>query len=161
MKANSRQSQAGFGYIAAIVVLVVLAGLAAGLVRLSTTQHVSSSLDHESARAYQAAGAGIQWGLYRVLSTGAAGCVASQTLSAAAVTGFTVQVTCQAIPFNEGVAPPAGATAQAKTIYTITALACNAAACPPGAPAASGTADYVERRRMATACVAAPGNTAC
>lgn len=138
--------QRGFGYIAAIMLLVVLAGLAAGLIRLSTTQQVSSSLDLLSARAYQAAGAGIQWSLYNALTTGAC---PSQTLDLSAASGFRVTVTCTSIPFNEGESSPG--TPRSKTLYSISAVACNSNACPDNARAT--TQDYVERRRVATACI--------
>ena len=52
---QTRQRQRGLGVIAAIVVLVILAALAAGMVAFSTSQQVASALDIQSARAWQAA----------------------------------------------------------------------------------------------------------
>jgi len=142
------QRQRGFGYIAAIVLLVVLAGFAAGLMRMSTTQQKTSSLDLDSARAYQAAGAGIQRALYEALTTN--NCF-NGTLNLQADSGFRVSVTCQKMLFNEGESVPG--TALQKSLFSISAVACNiGTTCPSNSNAASK--DYVERRRVATACVA-------
>lgn len=156
MKQTRLPFERGFGYIAAILVLVILAGLAAGLMRLNITQQTTSSLDLESARAYQAAGAGIQWALLGTLTTAA--CPAAvQTLALG--TGFNVTVRCTAIAFNEGETAPG--VARTKTLFSINAVACNAANCPDNA-AATGR-NYIERRRVATACVsgALPALAAC
>jgi MSHA biogenesis protein MshP len=58
---------AGFVLPSAIFLLVILAGLAAFLVNMSSTQHITSAQDVQGARAYQAARAGIEWGLYQAL----------------------------------------------------------------------------------------------
>ena len=50
----------------AIFLLVILAGLAAFLVHISTTQSITSAQDIQGARAYHAARAGVDWGLYQV-----------------------------------------------------------------------------------------------
>ena len=101
----------GFVLPSAIFLLVVLAALAAFLVNISTTQNMTSAQDVQGARAYQAARAGIEWGLYQVLDpthatvaamvapygTGAQpwpnmpGCPATTML---AIEGFAVQVGC-------------------------------------------------------------------
>lgn len=141
-----RRHQAGFGIIAAIVILVLLGGLGAALARLGTGQLANSAQDLSGARAWQTARAGIEWGLYRALRNDA--CAASQTLSFTAEQGYTVTVTCASRTFNEGESAPGAALV--KTIYTIDALACNSNACPDGAM--STTPDYVERRLSVTAC---------
>jgi len=138
--------QQGFGIIAAIVVLVIMATLAGALVRLGTTQQATSAQDFLSARAWQAARAGTEWGLYRALGP-AASCVGSTTLDLRASTGFAVTVTCTAQPFNEGESTPG--TPQVNTSYSIEAVACNAAACPDAALAA--TPGYIERKSLVTA----------
>ena len=65
------QSPASPGFVlpSAIFLLVILAALAAFLVTISTTQNMTSAQDVQGARAYQAARAGIEWGLYQVLDT--------------------------------------------------------------------------------------------
>ena len=59
--------QHGFGAIAAIVVLVILAVLAAAIVSIGSTQQMTSAQDVLSARAWQGARAGNEWGLYQAL----------------------------------------------------------------------------------------------
>ena len=105
----------GFVLPSAIFLLVILAALAAFLVNISTTQSMTSAQDVQGARAYQAARAGIEWGLYQVLDptnatvalmvapygTGALpwpnmpGCPAATTLL---IEGFSVAVSCAASP---------------------------------------------------------------
>jgi MSHA biogenesis protein MshP len=67
-----RNAQAGFSIVAAIFIIVVLGALAAALLTVATLQHSSTGLDLQGVRAYQAARAGIEWGLYRVLDPDAA-----------------------------------------------------------------------------------------
>ena len=63
----SRQLAGGFVLPSAIFLIVILASLAAFLVTISTTQSTTSAQDVQGTRAYHAARAGIEWGLYRVL----------------------------------------------------------------------------------------------
>jgi MSHA biogenesis protein MshP len=138
--------QQGFGAVVALVILVIMAVLAAGLVRLGTTQQVTSSQDILSARAWQVARAGNEWGLYQALQSGSCS-GASGTLDLRAATGFSVTVSCTSKNFNEGETSPG--TPQAITTYSIKAVACNSAACPDVASAA--TPGYIERERLVIA----------
>jgi len=142
--------QGGFAYIAAIVVCVVLAALATAAVRLGTTQQTTLNQDYLSARAWQAAKAGTEWGLYQALDNG--NCPTTATLNMTALNGFTVNVQCQLTTYNEGESAPG--TAQAANIIQITATACNAAACPSTAVTSP---DYTERRRTVSACLRSIG----
>jgi len=132
----------GFGAIAAIVVLVLLAGLAAAVVRLSSSQQAGAAMHIDSARAAQAAQAGIEWGLYQALRNSS--CSASTTLDLSTDLGMRVTVGCSVNNYNEG-QDTAGAT-QGRRVYTIDAVACNASTCPDATRAV--TAHYVERRRQ-------------
>jgi len=138
--------QRGFGAIVALVILVIMAVLAAGLVRLGTTQQATSTQDILSARAWQVARAGNEWGLYQALQSGSCS-GASGTLDLRAATGFSVTVSCTSKNFNEGETSPG--TPQVITTYSIKAVACNSAACPDAASA--GTPGYVERERLVIA----------
>ena len=90
-----RRRSAGIGIVTAIFLLVVLSGLAAALVALSSTQSQSSALDEQGVRAYQAARSGIEWGVYRQLRGGGCNGAASFALPATSVLkGFVVTVTC-------------------------------------------------------------------
>ena len=137
--------QRGFGAIIAIVILVIMATLAAGLVRLGTTQQATSTQDILSARAWQVARAGTEWGLYQALQFG--NCSGATTLDLRAATGFSVTVTCTSKSFNEGEVTPG--TTRAITTYSINAIACNSTACPDTASAS--TPGYVERERLVIA----------
>lgn len=126
----------GFASVSAIFILVVLAALGAFIVNISTSQQIGSAIDVQGVRAYQAARAGIEWGLFRQLQ--ATSCVGATSFAPAAptLTGFTVTVSCTATPDGSG----------GPTSYVVRATACsepNAGACPntvnPGNL-------YVERR---------------
>jgi MSHA biogenesis protein MshP len=148
--------QRGFGAIAAIMVLVILAALAAAIVSLGTTQQASSALDVMSTRAWQAARAGNEYGLFRALSTTTPAdawktCAAagdSTTLDLTADTGFHVTVTCSSWLYNEGEAAPG--VAQPVRMFRIRAIACPVAAGCTGVNDGSGTY-YVERTRTVIA----------
>jgi MSHA biogenesis protein MshP len=141
--------QHGFGYIAAIVIVVVLAMLGVASARLTTTQQTGAAQDILSARAWQAARAGTEWGLYNALRMNKCN-QAPTTLDLRGDTGFAVSVTCSAFNFSEGEVPGSPGTPQAKTVFTISAVACNSTACPDNAKAS--TLEYTERRRVVTAC---------
>ena len=60
-----RTRQAGVGIVTAIFLLVVLAGLGVAMVSIYTAQQASANVDLLGARAYQAARAGLEWGIFR------------------------------------------------------------------------------------------------
>jgi len=148
----------GFGAIAAILIVVILAALAAAIVSISTTQQVTSAQDVMSARAWQAARAGNEWGLYKALSIATptdtwktcpndpAGL--SQTLDLTSETGFHVTVTCESWPYREGESVPG--MPQPVRVYRITAIACPAATCPVNDASAAGIG-YIQRARRVLA----------
>jgi MSHA biogenesis protein MshP len=116
---SRRQRQRGLGLVTAIFLLVVIAGLAAALVTVFTNQQTGSQLDQQGTRAYQAARAGIEWGLFRARMT-PANCVSSSSfaLPATSMLGdFTVTVTCTLI------AGPGGNAATG--VMALRATACN------------------------------------
>lgn len=145
----------GFAIVSAIFILVVLAALGAFIMHISTSQHIGSALDVQGVRAYQAARAGIEWGLYQVQATAAynfgytstdpntRACPAATTSfvpAAATLSGFTITVECSATADASG----------GPTVFTIIATACsqpNAGACPNTANPGSL---YVERRLSVT-----------
>lgn len=141
----------GFAVVAAIFLLIVLSALGAFVVSISTTQHAQNALDLQGARAYQAARAGIEWGVWQVMNpentnpavapfTAQYGCAGSPNTLAAlggTLAGFTVSVECSFVDH-----PDAGVT---RRIYTVTSTAFWGAA-----PAAPANPDYVERQVVAT-----------
>ncbi len=61
-----RHMQCGFSLVSAIFLLVVLAGLGAGMVSFSTVQNQNLSMDVLGSRAYQAAQTGVEWAAYNI-----------------------------------------------------------------------------------------------
>lgn len=128
----------GVGLVTAIFLLVVLAGLAVAMVALSTSQQASSTLDEQGARAYQAARAGIEWGLYQRLQKGWV-CPAKQTIalpSDSSLAGFSVTVRCD----------KRGSDTDPLQRFVLTAEACNltdGGECPNSS---TDSLDYVSRK---------------
>ena len=69
------RSQRGVGIIAALMVTLLIGGLAVMLARMTATQAVSYALDDRGVRAYWAARAGLEWGSYQRAINGS--CAAS------------------------------------------------------------------------------------
>jgi MSHA biogenesis protein MshP len=137
-----RSAQTGFSLISAIFLLVVLAGLGVAMVTISTVQHHETALDVQGVRAYQAAKAGIEWGVYQYLKHPATctGAVTSFTPPGESFTGFVVSVTC--IPQN---LLAGTVTLNAAAIQSV---ACNqpvSGACPWEEDATAHSPDYVKR----------------
>jgi MSHA biogenesis protein MshP len=134
------RNESGFVLPTAIFLLVILAALAAYMVSLSRTSHISSALDIQGARAYQAARAGIEWAAWQIVDpqnlppTSATLCPAPATLTlAGTLAAFNVNVTCIRTPATDG--------ADAVAIYQITSTATSGAV---------GELDYVDREIQAS-----------
>ncbi len=126
--------QAGVGIVTAIFLLVVLAGLGTAMVGIYTQQQSSANLDLLGARAYQAARAGIEWGLFQRRRNG--NCVSATRIDMPAGTslsGFTVYVRCR----QQG----AGTLSR----YMITAEACNIPDTAGGSCPDVNNPEYVRR----------------
>ncbi|MHB1359001.1 MAG: hypothetical protein ACYCWC_05390 [Rhodocyclaceae bacterium] len=107
----------GFAIVSAIFILVVLAALGAFILNISSQQQIGSALDVQGVRAYHAARAGIEWGLFRQLQAGSCAATASFVPAGAAISGFTVTVLCSATPDPVGFGGP--------TVYSIVSTACS------------------------------------
>ena len=140
--------QRGFGVIAALVVLGLLAGLAAAVVRIGGGQQMAAAQGLDASRATWAAASGIEWAAYQALKGSWTECSGqSQTLDLSTDLGMRVTVSCSSRLYNEGESAPG--TPQTIRVYTLTATACNAsAACPDNTRAVQ--LGYVERVRQAT-----------
>lgn len=139
--------QRGFSMVTAVFLLVVLALLGAFLVRVASVQHATSALDVQSARAYQAARSGIEWGLYQVMDPAntVGGPAALPTCFGATpltlqgtLSGFAVSVTCTRYPDNVTTYTELN---RVVAVYDITAQASIGTA---------GETNYVERQLRAT-----------
>ena len=137
------RSARGFAMSTVIIILLIVVVFGTALASIVATQQTSVALDIEASKAYQAARAGVELGLYESIVNGTAGCAGANAtvVLGGALAGFRVTVTCASTPHVEG-APPA------VNMFEIAATGCNAAAgnCP-GAPSAS----YVERQLRVTA----------
>ena len=109
-KPGIQNRQRGFSLVTAIFILVILAGLGASMVTFSTAQHSTVAMDIQSARAYQAARAGIEWGAYQALKNSATyACTPTApppstgtSTDTMTVAGFITTVTCNATSHTEG-----------------------------------------------------------
>jgi MSHA biogenesis protein MshP len=130
------RTESGFVLPTAIFLLVILAALATYMVTLSRTSHLSSALDIQGGRAYQAARAGIEWAAWQLLQNPTPSCMAAPpplALSGTLVT-FSVNVSCiQSGTYTDGV--------DTIEVYQITSTATS------GLP---GEVDYVERQIQAS-----------
>ena len=138
----------GFTLVSVVFILVVLTALGAALASVSMRQQMGSAAELESARALQAARAGLEWAAFQVLRNpappaAAPACPATTSFSPTGLASFTVTISCTRTPGSGTVAD--GVTTMA--FFQLVANACNAptsGACPNVAPAPSRT--YVERQ---------------
>ena len=111
--------QRGFSIVAAIFILVIMALLGGYMMTLSSVQQSTAGLAVVSARVYQAARTGVEWGIHRAVPPGGGGsCAASTafpTFSVPGLNSIDLTVTCTNTTHEEN-----GATIQA---YLITATA--------------------------------------
>lgn len=153
---HGRRSQAGFAYIAAVVFLVVIAGIAVALLRLTDTQQSTVNQAVLGARAGLATRAGIEWVFHGPAARCAPNGQKNDLADFRSETGFLVTVTCSYRSYFEGEQLDAKGDPQPLEvrIYQIQAIACNGAGSCPGN--VTGV-DYVERARTATICMRADG----
>ena len=139
-----RRREGGLGAISIIVVLVLLSGIAAAVLRLNATAQGTATQELLAARAAQAARAGLQWGLYQAFKGMWTTCSgASNTLDLASENGMRVTVSCNSTLYNEGETAPGAA--RTVRVYTLDAVACNGSgSCPDNTLVARP--GYVERR---------------
>ncbi len=128
-----KTGQRGFSLITAIFLITVVAALVVYMVNLRGAQQTTLLYGVQGARAMQAARSGIEWGIYRALNN--PGCPAATTLSfsEAALSAFSVDVSCNQTAHTEG--------ATLVTVYQLTAIARSGT---------YGTLDYVQRRLQVT-----------
>jgi MSHA biogenesis protein MshP len=102
MSATCRKREGGFSIVSAIFIIVVLAVLAVALVTVASMQHASSGLDLQGVRAYQAARAGADWGVYRIVNPDA---VADPPVALPANDVPSCWSPAAAVPLSGGLAP--------------------------------------------------------
>ncbi len=93
----------GFGLVAALFLIIVVTLLVVTMARLSTVQHGSTSLAIQQARAYQAARAGLEWGISQAVQSNlcAAG---TPSMTGTGLAESSVSVSCNSASYtdNEG-----------------------------------------------------------
>lgn len=110
---NNRQQ--GFSLVMAIFILVVVGLLGGYMLRLSGVQQNTFNHSLQGARAYQAAHAGIEWGIGRISNGGICTDVSAQTtMSFTGLNGFSVRMSCSRQTYSEA--------DQSLTVYRIGAL---------------------------------------
>lgn len=142
-----RRRQGGFLIIAAVFLLVVLAGLVGYLMTVSTTSQAASAADANSTKAYQAARAGIEWASYQVLRNSGGSFVTTTCPGSGSVnlsfgstlSSFATTVTCTS---TSGILEGGGSV----TIYSISSNACNEPVSGACGNAATTSSTYVERK---------------
>ena len=124
-------NQKGITLIGAIFVLIIVSLLGSYLVKIYSVQQKTSILALQTARAYQAANAGIEWGIASVANNGS--CTASTTLTPN-IDNFSVTITCQQLgSYSENI--------NTKNVYLITAKS---------QFSSYGSSDYVSRNMQTT-----------
>jgi MSHA biogenesis protein MshP len=124
--------QSAFSLVPALFLLVVLAALGIVAVRLSAVESQTVVLAMQSARAFAAARAGVDWSAYQALVNGT--CANSTiALTEAGLSGFTVDTECTSSTHSEG--------PNTVRVYVIDAFAWSGA---------YGMPDYVSRRIRST-----------
>jgi MSHA biogenesis protein MshP len=150
----SRRAWRSGGFAAPLAVFIIVLGMvmAGAIAMLSGTQQAGSALDVQGARAYQAARAGLEWGVHHVLRAAGEDCISIENAGngtsfspGGGLADFRVTLRCTATAHTEG--------SSTLTMYALTANACNvptagpANACPNPAP---GMPTYVERELRVT-----------
>jgi MSHA biogenesis protein MshP len=158
-------ASAGFGLIAAIAILVILATLGAFIVSVTGLRDQGTALDVLGSRALQGARTGVEWNMYVIQNPEDTNpvvgpfktpynCATPATLTGltGALSDFTVSVSCTiTLPGNSNT--EAGNTVR---VYQIISVACNQPVCSGGGPA------YVERKLtvLTETCRQGPGASA-
>ncbi|MCJ8168413.1 hypothetical protein [Atopomonas sediminilitoris] len=105
----------GFSLVAAMFLMIVVASVVIAMARLSANQSATGSLLIQQARAYQAARAGLEWGIYQALNGG--GCTGTPTMTGS-LSEYSVSVTCTPTGYT-------GDDGNPLTIYRLSAAAQN------------------------------------
>ena len=119
-----RCRQRGVSVITGIFLLLLMAVLAAVIASVVSTAHVNQAADIGGARAYQAARAGAEWGMYQLDPNAQAAGLPVCVNGTPAIPGHAVTVTCQSFDATEG-------TRQLR-IYRIVSVAIAAGVKAPG-----------------------------
>ena len=115
MRLVSAHKQRGVSLVAVIFLITVLALSIVFMQRLANVSIATNNLGIQGARAWQAAQAGAEWGVYQVLNGGCPGASTTFNLTEQALNGFSVTVACSASAYTE--------EAAAITLYQLDVIA--------------------------------------
>ena len=90
----------GFALVPALFLIVVLAALGAVAIRVGNGEQQTVTMALQQARALAAARAGIEWGAYNALVNHNCAATSTLNLGEAALTGFSVIVTCSSTAYT-------------------------------------------------------------
>lgn len=110
-----RRRQRGVSIITGIFLLLLMSVLAAVIANVVSTAHITQAADIGGARAYQAARAGAEWGLFQLDPNAQSATLPNCVNGTPPIPGHAVVVSCQSWDATEG-------TRQLR-IYRITSLA--------------------------------------
>ena len=94
--------QRGVSIITAVFLLLLMAGLAAGIATIVSTAHINLAADVGGARAYQAARAGAEWGMYQLDPNAQTAALPVCVAGNPPIPAHTVGVACQSWDVTEG-----------------------------------------------------------
>ena len=114
-RAHSQGRQGGFSLVAVIFIITIMAVAIVFIQRISNVSVATNNLAMQGARAWQAAQAGAEWGIYQVTNTGCPSTSSTFSLTEQGLSGFVVTVTCSSVDYTES-----GATV---TLYFLDVLA--------------------------------------
>jgi MSHA biogenesis protein MshP len=97
-----RTHQRGVSIITGIFLLLLMATLAAAMVSMTSTSHVNIAADIGGARAYQAARAGAEWGMFQLDPNAQAAALPPCVNGSPPIPGHAVNVACQSWDTTEG-----------------------------------------------------------
>lgn len=99
---SNLRRQRGVSVLMAVFLLLLMATLAAGMVTIVSTSNVNMAADIGGARAYQAARAGAEWGMFQLDPNAQASALPDCVNGAPPIPGHAVNVTCQSWDTTEG-----------------------------------------------------------
>lgn len=99
---RGRSRQRGVSIITGIFLLLLMASLAAAMVSVISTSHVNIAADIGGSRAYQAARAGVEWGMFQLDPNAQAAALPACVNGSPPIPGHAVNVTCQSWDTTEG-----------------------------------------------------------
>lgn len=140
MSGLSIQRCRGFALMLAVFLIVTLATIGVYVLTVSTGQVAAASQDEQATRAYQAARAGLERGIYQVLINSDCAAPPSIVFANPGLSGFRAELSCVQVGITE-----TEGSASVK-VYRIISKGCNANPCSPAAP----TPTYVERELQVT-----------